>query len=81
MVYRGRQHPQLQGAFLYGDYVTGLLWGLRHDGDQVTWNPVLAETGLTIISFAESRDNEVLVLSHAGGIYKLVKNDCCWCAE
>jgi putative heme-binding domain-containing protein len=74
VVYRGSEHPELQGAYLYGDYVTGLLWGLRHEGDQVTWNPVLAETGLTIITFAESRAKEVLVVSYDGGIYKLVKN-------
>jgi putative heme-binding domain-containing protein len=74
VVYRGSQHPELQGAYLYGDYVTGLLWGMRHEGDQVTWNPVLAETGLTIITFTESRSREVLVVSYDGGIYRLVKN-------
>lgn len=74
IVYRGKEHPELQGAYLYGDYVTGLLWGLRHEEEQVTWNPVLSETGLPIITFAESRDREVLVVGFDGGIHKLVKN-------
>ena len=73
-VYRGNEIPELQGAYLYGDYVTGLLWGLRHDGDQVTWNPVLAETGLPIITFAESPDHETLVVGYDGGIYQLIRN-------
>lgn len=73
-VYRGKEHPDLAGAYLYGDYVTGLLWGLRHDGDEVTWNPVLAETGLAIITFAETREGEVLIVGYDGGIYRLVKN-------
>ena len=75
VVYRGGEHEDLRGVYLYGDYVTGLLWGLRYQDDQVTWNPVLAETGLRIITFAESRDGEVLVVDYGGGgIYKLVKN-------
>ena len=73
-VYRGTALPELQGAYLYGDYVTGLLWGLRHEGDQVTWNPVLAETGLPIITFAESAEHETLVVGYDGGIYQLMRN-------
>lgn len=74
VVYRGDEHAELQGAYLYGDWATGLLWGLRHEEQQVTWNPVLAETGLQIITFAESRSHEVLVVGYDGSIYKLAKN-------
>ena len=73
-VYRGKNIPELEGVYLYGDYVTGLLWGMRHEGDQVTWNPVLAETGLPIITFAETPDHEALVVGYDGGIYQLVRN-------
>ena len=48
--------------------------GMRHQGDQVTWNPVLAETGLPIITFAETPDHETLVVGYDGGIYQLVRN-------
>lgn len=73
-VYRGTQLPELKDVYLYGDYVTGLLWGMRHQGDEVTWNPVLAETGLPIITFAETPDRETLVVGYDGGIYQLVRN-------
>jgi putative heme-binding domain-containing protein len=76
IVYRGNQHALLRGAFLYGDFVTGLLWGVRSEGDRVTWNEVLAETGLQIITFAASADGEsVLVMDYGGGIYRLVPNE------
>ncbi len=73
-IYRGKALPELKDVYLYGDYVTGLLWGMRHEGDQVTWNPVLAETGLPIITFAETPDYETLVVGYDGGIYQLVRN-------
>ncbi len=31
MVYRGKQIPELDGAYLYADYVTGKLWALWYD--------------------------------------------------
>ena len=75
IVYQGKQHTDLAGAYLYGDFVTGLLWGLRLSSERLTWNPTLAETGLQIISIAESRQGEALIVDFAGGIYKLVKNE------
>lgn len=73
-VYRGTNFPTLKNAYVYGDYVTGLIWALRHSQDHVAWNPVVAESGLKIITFAESRDHEVLVVDFDGGIYELVEN-------
>ncbi len=31
-VYRGDRLPDLVGAYVYGDYQSGKVWGLRHDG-------------------------------------------------
>ena len=75
VVYQGKELPELEGVYLYGDYVTGLLWGLRVDDSKVSWNPVLAETGMPIITFGETRSGEPLVVSYDGGIYRLVRNE------
>lgn len=40
-VYRGNNIPGLCGVYLYADYVTGKIWGLRYDGNKVTVNTEL----------------------------------------
>ena len=39
-MYRGKQVPELEGGYLYADYVTGQIWALWYDRDkkQVTAN-------------------------------------------
>ena len=36
-VYHGRRLPGLTGAYLYGDWLTGIIWGLRVQGETITW--------------------------------------------
>ena len=37
-VYRGTSLPELSGAYIYGDYQTGIIWALRAKGETVTWH-------------------------------------------
>ena len=73
-VYRGHHLTDLVGAYLYGDWVTGKIWGLRYDGSRVTWKRELASTALQIISFAEQNDGEILVMDFSGMIHRLEPN-------
>ncbi len=73
-VYRGTRLPELQGAYIYGDYVTGKIWGLRTEGDRVVWHQELAETPLAVITFGEDQTGELFVVDYAGGIYQLIPN-------
>jgi putative heme-binding domain-containing protein len=73
-VYTGGRLQELHGAYVYGDYVTGKLWGLRHDGHKVTWLRHLADSALQIIDFGEGRDGELYVLDYGGTIHRLVPN-------
>ena len=70
-VYRGAAFPQLEGVYLYADYCTGNLWGLRAPfaaGDSA----LLATLDLRITSFGEDEAGELYVADREGGaIYRL----------
>lgn len=74
LVYRGRQNPELDQAYVYGDWETRKLWALRYQDGKVTWRQELLDTGLRIISFAEDPARELLILDYQGGIYQLFPN-------
>src|SRR5439155_17419 len=38
VVYHGTKLPALRGAYVYGDFSTGKIWGIRHKGGKATWN-------------------------------------------
>src|SRR5204863_4447513 len=51
VVSHGLSLSQLYGAYLYGDYGSGEVWGLRHSGTNVTQNSVLfSDSGAAIVA-------------------------------
>ncbi|HEX4797114.1 MAG TPA: PQQ-dependent sugar dehydrogenase, partial [Humisphaera sp.] len=71
VVYYGSKLPQLRGAYIYGDWSTGRIWGVKHDGKQVTWHQELARTTLQIVGFRETAAGDLLVVDQGGGLYYL----------
>lgn len=71
VVYRGRAFSDLAGAYLYGDYSTGRIGAMRHDGTNVVWQRELADTPLMIVGFGVDVDGEPLVVDYNGGFYRL----------
>ncbi len=71
-VYRGTSAPQLQGAYLYADYVSGQIWALWYDAqsEQVTANRAIRQTGSPVITFGEDDQGEQYFSDRAGGIFK-----------
>ena len=69
-VYRGGSIPRLTGVYVYGDYCSGQVFGLRYDSGMVTEHRQLADTGLRITSFAQDNDGELYLLSQQSGIYR-----------
>ena len=68
-VYRGAM-PEWNGIYLYGDYCTGMIWGLiQTDGG---WqNQLLFDVDVTITSFGQDDAGEVYLISDNGGIFRL----------
>jgi uncharacterized repeat protein (TIGR03806 family) len=75
-VYRGTGLPELSGAYIYGDFQTGIIWALRETGGKVTWQTELARTPLHLVAFAEPNGGELLLVDHdrTHQIYKLVRS-------
>ncbi len=72
-VYRGRDIPELCGAYIYGDYGSGRVMALRYDmKDGVTKTKTLLKTRLRISSFGEDEDHELYIVDHRGQIFKIV---------
>ncbi|HEY7156875.1 MAG TPA: PQQ-dependent sugar dehydrogenase [Gemmataceae bacterium] len=75
IVYYGSKYPELQGAYIYGDYSTGKIWGVHHDGKRVVWHKELADTRLQITHFSVDAHGEILIADHRGqgkgGLYTL----------
>jgi hypothetical protein len=74
VVYYGDQFSELNGVYVYGDYSTGTIWGARHDGSRLIWHQELANTQLQIAAFAVNHHGDLLIVDHAGGIYRLVRS-------
>lgn len=77
-VYRGSALPELNGYYLYGDYVTSKIWALKYDAKsgRVTENRPIPDPGKPILSFGEDERGEAYFLTVAAngkGIYRFVK--------
>jgi glucose/arabinose dehydrogenase/mono/diheme cytochrome c family protein len=67
IVYYGKRLPELNGAYIYGDYSTGQIWAVRHDGKKTLWHKKLADTRLQITGFGVDARGELLICDHRGG--------------
>lgn len=68
-VYRGSM-PEWNGIYLYGDYCTGMIWGLLNtDGGWQT--RLLFDLDITITSFGRAESGEIYLLSDNGGVFRL----------
>lgn len=77
-VYRGTQLPELDGYFIYGDFMSCRLWGVRED--RKGGEPDVTELGKgprgQLASFAAEPDGELLALFfNPGRIYRLVHKE------
>jgi glucose/arabinose dehydrogenase len=66
-VYRGTRLPELDGHYLYADYVTGKIWALRYDQGKkrVVANRPVKDRGLPILSFGEDERGDAYLMTYA----------------
>ena len=74
-VYRGNHLPSLTGIYVFGDFCSGKIWGMRYDGTSVTYNLLLVDSELNIASFGQDLEGEIYILSRNAGIYRLVGSE------
>ncbi|MCO6449189.1 MAG: PQQ-dependent sugar dehydrogenase [Caldilineales bacterium] len=71
-VYRGADFPALAGTYLFGDYCSGRIWGLRQDASGNWQSALLLASGINISSFGEDEAGELYVLDLQGQIYRVI---------
>jgi glucose/arabinose dehydrogenase len=80
-VYRGKKIPELVGAYLYADYVSGKLWALWYDAEQkkVTANrEIPLPAPIPVMSFGEDEQGEIYFTAaspQGQGIYTLSRGE------
>jgi putative heme-binding domain-containing protein len=74
-VYHGKQFPELAGAYVYGDYETGKVWALWHDGTTLTRHEEIADTACKLVAFGQDHAGELYLVhwSHPSTIHSLTR--------
>ena len=64
-VYRGKAFPELEGHYLYADYVTSKLFALKYDAEKkrVVANRPFQGISQAVMSFGEAEDGEIYWMS------------------
>ncbi len=73
-VYRGSQFPELQGAYIYADYVTGKVWALHQEKGERKRVDEIASSRLAVICFGRDHEGELYIVDYAGGLYRFARN-------
>lgn len=79
LVYRGTRLPDLNGHYVYGDYVSAKIWALKYDesNKRVAANRPIKDRNLPIVSFGEDERGDIYLLttSTSGqGIYRFERD-------
>jgi glucose/arabinose dehydrogenase len=74
-VYRGKALPELQGVYVYGDFQSGRIWGVKaKDGQAVEAGELtdVNKSKLAIAAFGEDQTGDMFILAFDGRIHRLV---------
>ncbi|NJP05735.1 MAG: PQQ-dependent sugar dehydrogenase [Chloroflexaceae bacterium] len=74
MVYRRNDFPRMEGRYFYADYCSGMIWGMRRNGN--TWESnLLTQAPFTISSFGQDETGQFYLADYTNGsIYQISGN-------
>ncbi|MEN2283419.1 PQQ-dependent sugar dehydrogenase [Algoriphagus sp. SE2] len=70
-VYHGPSLSQLEGLYIYADYVSGRIWSLDNNDSGNTVNTELIDTDFPISAFGVDQNQELFICGFDDKIYKL----------
>jgi len=74
-VYYGSRLPELNGAYIYGDWQFGTFWSLKTEGSRVVEHRELCRSSLMPAGFGTRYDGELIICDHGGGgLWLLARN-------
>jgi putative heme-binding domain-containing protein len=74
-IYRGKKFPELEGAYIFGDWETKRIWAARIEGDRLQSLTDLVDPTLRVVAFGEDPAGELYVVDYdAGTIHTLERN-------
>ncbi len=68
-VYRGKELPELSGAYLYADFVSGRVRAAKHDGTRVVWDRELLDTPFCVSFIGPGADGEIVLGDYGAATY------------
>jgi glucose/arabinose dehydrogenase len=76
-IYRGKAVPQLVGAYLYADFVSGKMWALWYDKEakRVTANREIVPNAGAVITYGEDDAGETYFTTQQGAIMKFAPSE------
>ena len=79
VVYRGKRLPEIQGKYVFGDWITRKFWAAKFDQDKVISVEEIAVGVIKPSSFETDREGELLITDYTdasqdSGIYRFVAN-------
>lgn len=69
-VYRGTDFPQLDGFYIYGDFISGRIWALDISDINNPVNTEIFHADFNIASFGVDQNNEIYIAAFDGKIYR-----------
>lgn len=73
-IYHGQRRPELDGAYIYGDYCSGNISMFRYKNGVVTQDSMLIDTPNLILSFGQDENKEMYCLCQNGIVYRFNKS-------